>query len=108
MEIVVGCVLLGVALIALTRVVRHRRELRRSMRPVIELSREPLPMWTPDEPLHVSTQRMAAQFERVLLGRWQRDSHSIGTPGLVAKHDLAFLVMVGALAMALWLLRAAR
>lgn len=107
MEIVLGCAFLGVALIALTRVARYRRDLRQSTRPVIELSREPLPMWTPDEPLPVAMQRMAAQWERALLGRWQRESHSIGKPGLVAKHDLAFLLMVGALAMALWLLGAA-
>lgn len=107
MEIVLGCVFLGVALVALMRVAHYRRDLRQSTRPVIELSREPLPMWTPDEPLPVAIQRMAAQFERVLLGRWQRGSHAIGKPGLVAKHDLAFLAMVGALALALWLLSAA-
>ena len=107
MDIVLGCVFLGVALIAHMRVAHYRRDLRQSKRPVIELSREPLPKWMPDEPVSVAMQRMAAQFERVLLGRWQREPQSIGKPGVLAKHDLAFCLTVGALAMALWLLRAA-
>lgn len=107
MELVFGSVFLGVALIALTRVAQYRRDLRHVARPMIELARSPFPMWTPDEPLPLAVQRMAAQFERVVFGRWQREAHTSGRPGLLAKHDLACLVAVAASATALRLLIAA-
>ncbi len=107
MELLLGGVFLGVALIALTRVAQYRRELRQSARAMIVLSRDPFPMWTPDEPLPLAFQRVSAQFARVLLARWQGDARSHGRPGLVVKHDLACLVVVGALATAVRLLVAA-